>query len=314
MSLPLHRYSKFVFVFLLNGFLSLQTMADELILPPDDLDLVGELRVTEARHEDTLLDIARRHDLGKNEIVAANPHVDVWLPGTGTRVLLPTRFILPNAPRSGLILNLPEMRMYYFPPMGKNEQRRLITHPVSIGRMDWKTPLGETRVVSKQRDPAWRPPKSIIEEAAGEGREIPKLVPAGPDNPLGGFAMRLGLPGYLIHSTNKPFGVGMRVTHGCIRMYPEDIEGLFEQISLKTPVHILNQPVKLGWLADTLFIEVHPPLEEDQVSTGQLLRMALELVHTERERRPFLLNGSALNEAVRNQTGVPTVISMESPE
>ena len=282
-----------------------------MVLPPADLDLVGEVRHTRAEHADTLLDIARRHGLGRDEIVLANPGVDPWLPGEGTPVLLPTRYILPDAPREGVVLNLPEMRLYFFPRAKPNEARRMITHPVSIGRMDWKTPLGATRVVAKQKDPVWRPPKSLREEAAADGRELPEVVPAGPDNPLGGYALRLGIPGYLIHNTNKPYGLGMRVTHGCVRMYPEDIEQLFAQLPVNTKVHILNQPIKLGWLADTLFIEVHPPLEEDEEMRVNLLRSALDLIHAERDERPFVLDGSALKRVVEEQLGVPVPITRD---
>jgi L,D-transpeptidase ErfK/SrfK len=287
--------------------------ADELILPPADVDLVGELRYTEARYEDTLSDIARRYGLGRDEIINANPGVDPWLPGEGTSVLLPTRYVLPNAPREGLVLNLPEMRLYYYPTPGRGAPRRLVTHPVSIGKMDWKTPLGATFVASKERNPAWRPPASVREEHARDGRPpLPDVVPPGPDNPLGDYAMRLGRPGYLIHGTNKPYGLGMRVTHGCIRLYPEDIEQLFTQVPVKTPVQILDQPVKLGWLADTLFVEVHPPLEEDTERGENLLRSALELVFAERERRPFVLDGAALKRAVEERLGIPVPVSRPS--
>ncbi len=298
------------FTLLIMGlWLSGLCVADELVMPPTDLDLIGSLRYTQTRHEDTLLDIARRNGLGHDEIINTNPGVDPWLPGDGTAVLLPTRYILPHAPREGLVLNVPEMRLYYFPPAKRGAPRRMITHPISIGRMDWNTPLGATRIIAKQRDPVWRPPVSIREEAFADGREIPELVPAGPDNPLGRYAMRLGVPGYLIHGTNKPAGVGMRVTHGCIRMYPEDIELLFGEVPMGTTVYIVNQPVKLGWLADTLFVEIHPPLEEDTEIRGNLLRHTLELVHAERESRPFVLDGAALKQAIERHLGIPVPIS-----
>jgi L,D-transpeptidase ErfK/SrfK len=283
--------------------------ADVWVMPPDDLDLIGAIGHTQSRHEDTLLDIARRNNVGRDEIVNANPGVDPWLPGEGTDIVLPTRYILPDAPREGIVLNVPEMRLFYFPRARRGEARRMITHPISIGRMDWKTPLGATRVVAKQTDPPWRPPESIRIEALEKGVELPEVVPAGPDNPLGRYAMRLGVPGYLIHSTNKPAGVGMRVTHGCVRMFPEDIEALFPLVPVGTPVHIVNQPVKLGWLAGTLFIEVHPPLEEDTDLREGLLQHALNLIHAEREKRPFELNGAALKQALDQQLGIPVAIS-----
>lgn len=282
--------------------------AETLIRPPLDVDLVGEVRSVEARHEDTLLDIARRYSVGQDEILHANPTVDRWLPEPGSQVLVPTRHILPVARREGLILNIAEMRLYYFPPSQPGQPDVLQTYPVSIGRMDWDTPQGTTRVVSKTRNPEWRPPESIKEEHAADGEILPDVIPAGPDNPLGKYALRLGLPGYLIHSTNKPYGVGMRVTHGCVRMYPEDIETLFPEVPVGTPVQIVNQPVKIGWLGDTLFIEIHPPLEEDRERLN-LTHLAMDLVNTEWERRPFVLDGGALNRAIENRDGIPVAIA-----
>ncbi len=235
--------------------------AEQFELPPDDNDVVGALTVVTARAEETLLDIARRHGLGYEDIVRANPKVDTWLPGEGTEVLLPTRYVLPPGSRKGVILNLAEYRMYYFPEPQDGEPAVVMTYPMSIGRMDWETPLGLTRIVSKVRNPTWYPPESVRAEHAADGDPLPRIVPPGPKNPLGAFAMRLGLPGYLIHSTNRPAGVGMRVTHGCIRMFPEDIRFLFDQVSVNTPVRIINEPVKVGWHGDELVMEVHRALD-----------------------------------------------------
>ena len=283
--------------------------AETIALPPVDVDLIGAVRIIEARQDDTLLDIARRYDIGQDEILHANPEVDRWIPGAGTKVVIPSRYVLPNTPRRGLVLNVPEMRLYYFPPVRRNEPAVVQTYPVSIGRMDWATPLGETRLVAKVKDPAWRPPKSIREEAEARGEPLPEFIPAGPDNPLGRFALRLGLPGYLIHSTNKPYGVGMRVSHGCIRMYPEDIEILFPEVSTETPVRLVNQPAKAGWLADTLYLEIHPPLEEDQAGRDALVDTVMSVVHTAQLHRPVTLSGRAINKAIEEQSGIPVPIS-----
>lgn len=288
----------------------LATSADEFILPPDDVDLIGEVRYEAAQPEDTLLDIARRHGLGLAHINNANPGVDTWLPGSGTQVVLPIRFILPQVRREGLVLNMPEMRLYYFVPDKKNGARRVIVHPISIGRMDWRTPLGPTRIAAKDKDPIWRPTPSLKAEALKEGKVLPDEVPPGPENPLGGYAMRLAVPGYLIHGTNKPFGLGMRVTHGCIRMYPEDIASLFEQVPVNTPVQMINQPVKLGWMADTLFVEVYPPLDEDQAHQQDLMGEALKLIAKEQARRPFEVDEAALQKAVEERSGIPMPISL----
>jgi len=284
-------------------------LAVTYVLPPEDVDLVGRLEWVRARQSETLLDIARRYDIGQDEIVAANPKVDRWLPGDGTRVLLPRRYILPRAPRRGIVLNTSEMRLYYYPKQLWMGKRLVITHPVSIGRMDWQTPLGLTQVVAKVRDPVWRPPASIKAEHAAEGDPLPQVFPAGPDNPLGQFALRLGLPGYLIHGTNKPFGVGMRVSHGCVRMYPEDIAAMFPQVEVGTPVHIVDQPIKAGWSADTLYLEVHPPLEEERERDGDLVAMAMRVLARAADGRPVLLDGAKVILAVREMRGVPVPVS-----
>ena len=240
---------------------SLTVAAEVYELPPPGQDVIGAVTVVQARESDTLLDIARRHGLGYEDIVRANPEVDTWIPGAGTDVVLPTRFVLPAGARRGIILNLAEYRLYYFPEAREGERPVVMTYPSSIGRMDWETPLGKTTVIQKVTDPSWYPPESIRAEHAADGDPLPRIVPAGPKNPLGRHAMRLGLPGYLIHGTNRPAGVGMRVTHGCIRMFPEDINFLFEKIALKTAVRIVNEPVKLGWDGDLLVMEVHQTLE-----------------------------------------------------
>ncbi len=241
--------------------------AEQFELPPQGNDVIGAVAVITARADDTLLDIARRHGLGYEDIVRANPDVDTWLPGEGTEVLLPTRYVLPSGSRKGVILNLAEYRMYYFPEPKDGEPAVVMTYPMSIGRMDWETPLGLARVVSKVTDPTWYPPASVRAEHAADGDPLPRIVPPGPENPLGRFAMRLSIPGYLIHSTNRPAGVGMRVTHGCVRMFPEDIRFLFAHVSVDTPVRIINEPVKVGWHGDDLVMEVHRPLAEAPIES-----------------------------------------------
>ena len=201
--------------------------AEVFIVPPRGVDLVGVEENTVARFEDTMPDIARRYGLGYEEILNANPGTDPWLPGDGREILLPTRHILPQQ-RDGIVINLSEHRLYYFPKPKDGQLPQVISHPISIGQMDWETPLGVTKIVSKTKKPTWYPPESIRKQHEAEGTPLPKAVPPGPDNPLGEYAMRLGIPGgaYLIHGTNRPLGVGLPVTHGCIRRYAEDIESL----------------------------------------------------------------------------------------
>src|SRR2546421_7748324 len=206
-------------------------------LPADGSPVVGTDTSMQTVYEDTLPDIAHRYSLGYYEIIRANPAVDVWLPGAGTKLLLPGRRILPAGPRTGLVVNLPEHRLYYYPKPRKGEQPVVITYPVSIGKMDWRTPLGETRVIAKIRHPAWYPPESIRKEHAENGDPLPKVVPAGPDNPLGDFALRLaaGEGEYMLHGTNNPTAVGMAVTHRGLRMYSGDVAALFSLVAVGTP-------------------------------------------------------------------------------
>jgi L,D-transpeptidase ErfK/SrfK len=249
---------------------AINARAEVYELPPQGFDVIGSISTVTARHEDTLVDIARRHGLGYQDIVRANPDVNIWLPGEGTEIVLPTQYVLPPGPRTGIVLNLAEYRMYYYPEPREGEPAYVMTYPISIGRQDWATPLGRTSVVAKASNPSWYPPQSVLDEHAARGDSLPRVVPPGPDNPLGKFAMRLGLPGYLIHGTNRPAGVGMRVTHGCIRMFPEDIEFLFARIDVNTAVRIINEPVKLGWSGGEIVMEVHPVLETAPLSPEEM--------------------------------------------
>ncbi len=233
-----------------------------------DQDVVGKLQVTVARHEDTFADIARRFNVGYAELVRANPGVDPWLPGKGTTIVLPTEFILPDAPREGLVLNLAQMRLYYFPKPEKDSPKdgpvEVVTHPIGIGKVGWATPEGTTKVVSHVKDPTWTPPVSVRKEHELEGDILPPTVPPGPENPLGRHMMRLAWPSYLIHGTNKPPAVGMRASAGCVRLYPEDIALIFEAVPDGTKVTVVNQPVLLGWRGDRLLVQTYEPLEDDK--------------------------------------------------
>lgn len=290
------------------AFWSGVVVADEFILPKAH-DVIGAVGIVQSSYEDTLLDIGRRYSLGYEEMRRANPDVDMWLPGEGTDVKLPTRFVLPQAPRTGIVINIAEYRMYYF--TAQNDQSVVATFPISIGRMDWGTPLGTSSIVKKVRDPAWYPPASIRAEWAADGRVLEATVPPGPDNPLGEYAMRLSIPGYLIHGTNRPAGVGMRVTHGCIRMYPEDIEWLFPKIPIDTPVEIVNQPYKLGWSGDELLLEVHRPLEQGEMEEPTLTSITELYVWVTRDK-PALVDWELVREVFREQQGIPVVIGHAS--
>ena len=235
--------------------------AETYPLPAAGDDLIGELRTIYAQDTDTLVDIARAQGFGYDAIRSANPAVDAWMPRAGTAVILPSRYILPPTPRVGIVVNTAEMRLYYYPKPKNGEKPVVETFPVAIGRGDWRTPQVLAKVSGKVKDPVWYPPETIRAEHALDGDMLPKVVRAGPDNPLGKYALRLTIPSYLIHGTNKQYGVGMQVTHGCIRMYPEHIEHLFNVVPVGTPVRIVYEPVKAGWQQGQLFVEVHPPLD-----------------------------------------------------
>lgn len=312
-------------IFIFTNFLVFSARGETWVLPPSDIDIIGQIRTTQASREETLLDIARQYDIGQIEILLANPNVDRWLPQDGAKVILPSRYIIPHVERKGLVLNLPEMRIYYFPELSKGEKPVVITHPVGIGRMDWVTPLGISKIVEKKKDPTWIPPKSLQMDRIANGEQpYPSIVPPGPTNPLGRHAMRLSIGGgsYLIHGTIKPFGVGMRVSSGCVRMYPEDIEALFDKIPIGTQVHVINQPIKLGWLLDSLFIELHPPLEEDEAKYADYKQMTFNAINdflalkSNRRNLPhdFEIDQEALRKAIMEKSGIPVLISRVGEE
>lgn len=254
--------------------------------------VVGEPQVVFARGEDTLSDLARTYGLGYDEIIAANPGVDPWLPGDGTAILLPTQYVLPNVEQRGMILNIATKRLFYFPAVEEGELQQVQTYPIGIGRVGWETPLGETQVVSKAKDPHWWVPASVRREHAEMGDPLPSVVPPGPDNPLGHRVLKLDMPGYLIHGTNTPYGVGMRVSHGCVRLYPENIEVLYTLVDVGEVVAIINEPYQFGRRDGALYFEAHTPLEDDTVPVEERLAQLVDM-QVDAEGQP-------LNEHLRN--------------
>ncbi|MFT3931409.1 MAG: L,D-transpeptidase family protein [Spongiibacteraceae bacterium] len=280
--------------------------AEVFRLPPVGDDLVGGLVTVSAGPEDTLIDIARKYGLGYDEIRAANPAIDSWMPRTGSTVILPKLYLLPMAPREGIVINVSEMRLYYYPKAKKGEAPTVEIYPVSIGRGDWNTPLVTTRVTGKIKNPTWTPPKSIREEHAADGDILPKVWPAGPDNPLGLYALRMSLPSYLIHGTNKEFGIGMQVTHGCMRLYPEHIERLFNTVPVGTPVRIVNQRYKAGWHQGALYLEVHPQLEGPHGEADRGKTPMVEAITSATKLVPsYPVNWDRVDELDLESTGIP---------
>jgi len=288
---------------------ALPGLAREFELTDDGGDLIGEISLYRSGYQDTFIDIGRIHNVGYEELRIANPDVDPWLPGEGSVVTLPTEFILPATERKGLIVNVAEFRVYLY--LEHAGQQVVATMPASVGRMDWATPVGLTGITAKKEKPSWYPPESVRQEYAEDGRELPNVVPPGPDNPLGDYALRLGLPGYLIHGTNRPAGVGMRVTHGCIRLFPEDIAWLFPQVEEGTPVRIVNQPIKFGWRGDALYLEVHPPLESgDEESAFSMTDVTREYVRATREM-PARADWEQIASVFTARSGVPVRVGQK---
>ncbi len=271
---------------------------------------MGKLIAVETHYKDTFSDIGRIYDVGYREMMAANPTVDPWLPRDGTEIVVPTSFVLPEGPREGVVINLAELRLYYFP---KGEDR-VITYPLGIGREGWNTPTGTGRITGKKEHPTWTPPDSIREEAKAEGKELPAVVGPGPDNPLGDYALYLNLPGYLLHGTNKPYGVGMRVSHGCMRLYPEDIAELFPQIPVGTPFRIINQPYKVGWLGDRLYIEVHPRLLEQRQTDGFNFTPLMTAIVEAVGERDITIDWALVKDIALEETGIPIPILHAPPQ
>ena len=302
-------FASLAFVAALTAWIA-PASAEVFWLPRDGDSVVGHLQGAIAEHEDTMLDIGRRFKVGYEELKLANPGVDPWIPGEGTLIVVPSRYVLPDAPKKGIVLNLAEMRLYYYPDPMDAPRRRVVTFPISIGQEGWSTPLGTSYISAKVKDPSWYPPESIRKEAEAEGLSLPKVVPPGPDNPLGTHALRLGNTAYLIHGTNKPYGLGMRVSHGCVRMYPEDIITMFEMVPVNTPVHVVNQPVKAGWRDGVLYVEVHPIAAELELSGTLPAADAMrQVVAKTSEEQSDHIRWEQVSAVVETLTGIPYAVS-----
>ncbi len=286
-------------------------------------EVIGKTYQVAIRPDDTLHSVARRFHTGLEELRLANPSTDTWLPDVTRRVTIPAQFVLPAEIRADVsqgaestatestatlaVINLPEMRLYL------KRESVVTTYPVSVGRPGWPTPGMDTTVTQKRVNPSWRPPASIIEAARKSGEKIAPLYLPGPSNPLGKYAIRLGQTAYLIHGTNKPSGVGVRASHGCIRMYPEHVEILFGRLLPGDRVAVVDEPVKVGWHEDQLFMEVHPPLEESGLDDSQLLEKAIALAEAallgSTNSLAGVLDRDKIGKLVSEQMGVPAVIN-----
>jgi L,D-transpeptidase ErfK/SrfK len=283
-------------------------------LPSADDPVFGGDQTVVTVYEDTLYDLARKYSLGSEELIRVNPGVDPWIPGADKKIIIPGRHILPPGPREGIVVNLPEHRLYYYPKPTRGGSRAVITYPVSIGKMDWRTPLGLTRVIQKIKDPVWYPPESVRKEHAAEGDPLPTQVPPGPDNPLGNYAMRLaaGNGSYLIHGTNNPIAVGLAVTHGCIRMYPDDVQALFPLIPVGTPVRLINEPLKVAWVDGELLLEAHPPVDAEGQSFEPNLDQFSELLQKAVGDKTVAIHWDYAREVLQKADGVIATVGLEA--
>jgi L,D-transpeptidase ErfK/SrfK len=283
-------------------------------LPADGSSVVGADTTVTSHYQDTLLDFARQYSLGYDEIIRANPGVDMWLPGEGTQIFLPGRRILPPGPREGVVVSLPEHRLYYFPKETQNGRRVVITYPVSIGKLGRNTPLGQTRVIDKIIHPSWYPPASIRKEHADAGDPLPAVVGPGPDNPLGDYKIRLGFGNgtYEIHGTNNPTAVGLAITHGCIRMYPEDVATLFPLLPVGTSVRLINVPVKVAWINGELLLEAHPPVNAQGDSFEPDVERFSDLLQAAVGETTVAINWAYAREVLQKANGVIATVGLEA--
>lgn len=279
--------------------MSFTSVSAEVYSYSKDNTVIGVLRTHKVNGNESLIEIARSYDVGYNEIVDANPKLDPFLPGSNSMVNIPTMWILPDVAYSeGIVINITEMRLYYF---FKQKNTVLVrTFPIGIGDEGNDTPVGNFKIIEKIANPAWHVPQSIKKERP----ELPDVVPPGHNNPLGTHALRLSLGSYLIHGTNRPWAVGRRVTHGCIRLYPEDIPKLFQIVPKGMKVTIVRQPVKVGVKGDSVYIEVH---RDDTEKDINYFNEAVELL----KKKGLLkkINTEKLYHAVREKSGVPVEIS-----
>jgi L,D-transpeptidase ErfK/SrfK len=273
--------------------------AAEVFFYRDGQTVIGNIKKDLAQNGDSLIEMARRFDLGYNEIVDANPGLDPFVPGENADVVLPTSWILPNvASHRGIVVNISEMRIYYFYQRGKS--KLVDTFPIGIGSEGTETPVGQFKVIQKITNPNWYPPESIRKE----NPELPRVVPAGPDNPLGTHALRLSLGSVLIHGTNRPFAVGRKASHGCIRMYPEDIPELYDKVPSGVNVTIVRQPVKVGVRGKRVYVEVH---RDGKRSRRDYLAEAVRLLTDKGILKK--VNTEKLYQALRDKRGIPVDIS-----
>jgi L,D-transpeptidase ErfK/SrfK len=261
--------------------------------------VIGELTTVKVIKGDTLLDIGRWYDVGYDEMAAANPGIDMWIPREGTKVTVPTAFVLPCCTYTGVVVNVPELRVYYYRPGPRPGTTTVQTFPAGLGRDDTKSPRGKFHVIGKTVDPTWVIPESIRREHIRENGDRRRSIAGGAaDNPLGRFRLELNRSLYRIHGTSKPWGIGMQVTHGCVQLYPEDIEHLYPLVPIGTPVEFTYQPVKVGQRRGRTFVEVHADIYD---AHRDPVAAAVQVVR----ERGLPVDREAVRRVAMSATGVP---------
>lgn len=303
---PLFVWRAFIYVLSSLSFLSVAQAANIYPWPEGSDTVIGDNQLTQVAEGETLLDIAERFGLGYADIRDANPDLDPWIPAVGAEVRLPTRYILPATPWQGIVINLAEFRLYYFLP----EQDEIHTYPIGIGRSNTPTPQGEMQISARIPNPTWYPPASIRQRWQESGEEVRWQIPAGPDNPLGPFAINLSAKGYLIHGTNQRFGIGAQTSAGCIRMNNRDIEALVSSTKIGVPVRIINEPTKVGILANQLVLKSHRPLSpSDSTKSHTDLVYALSQLRQQESIENTEINWHKVEQVFNHHQGIAEVIS-----
>ena len=303
---------RFAGALLLSVGLAAPAFSTEYPLPPADSRLIGENQLTTVPDDKRPLEaIAAKYQIGLLSMLEANPGTDPWLPKAGTQLVVPQQMLLPDTPREGIVVNLAELRLYYYP---KGEDK-VIVYPIGIGQLGAATPVMVTSISQKIPNPTWTPTVNIRKRYAKDGITLPAVVPAGPENPMGLFALRLarGSGNYLIHGTNADFGIGMRVSSGCIRLRPQDIEALFNSVPKGTRVQVINQPVKYAVEPDgKRYVEVHQPLSHSDKDDPQTMPIALSAALKKFIKSPQS-DSELIKAALERRSGMPVLVSSGEP-
>ena len=309
-------------LFSLFAILANNVLALEIYDLKHDSTIVGEIKTITINYSESVPDIANRFKTGYQDLLIANPDSHNWMPEINSKYVIPSMYILPQKNYNGIILNLAELRLYYYMPSSDlYEGTRVLTYPVGIGRLDWKTPLGETFIRYKVKNPDWYPPKSIIKEHEDDGEILPRVVKSGPNNPLGSYALKLNVDGgYLLHGTNKKYGVGMKVSHGCIRLRNDDIKTIFHSVSIGTKVKIVDIPIKIGTYKNFLYMEVHAFNNQEVYSNNQINLLTTNNIY--KPVKPVMnfldanpdykVNWKNVFKAYRESKGIPVIIGKKS--